>query len=129
MENVPQPAKPGKVEKKERKVNWNNRIEIEGKNGVTYMSEFEEVGQNWIPETEGDHVEGYVGHPVTIETDYGAALAVLVGDKRVLISAGLQVLPSMEGKYVRITYTGMQKSKKRKGKEFRAFKVERRVEE
>lgn len=115
-------SKPGKrkVYEKQRKIE---------KGGEFPMGEFVEVGQNWIPENEGDSIEGYVGHPQVIDTDFGPAQAVLVGDKRVLISAGLQALPQLERQYVRITYQGMEKSKKRKGKEFRKFRIERRVEE
>ena len=98
------------------------------KTEVSYMGEFVKVGENWIPSEPGDMIEGYVGIPYEIDTDFGKAKAVTVGNKRVLISAGLQLLPQLERQYVRITFTGMEKSKKRKGKEFKKFDLEVREE-
>ena len=93
------------------------------------MGEFVSVGENWIPQEEGEQIEGYVGPVHEITTSIGKAQATIVGDKRVLISAGLAQLIGLEGVYVRITYQGKEKSKNRKGVEFRKFMVERRVEE
>ena len=93
------------------------------------MGEFVSVGENWIPQTEGEQIEGYVGPVHVIKTSIGQAQACMVGDKRVLVSAGLQQLLGMERSYVRITYQGMEPSKTRKGVEFRKFLVERRVDE
>ena len=104
-------------------------VKTEKKQEVLKMGEFVEVGSNWIPEEEGDMVEGYVGPVHIIKTSIGQAQSVIVGDKRVLISAGLNALLGLEGQYVRITYEGKEPSKTRKGVEFRKFKVERRVEE
>ena len=92
------------------------------------MGEFVKVGENWIPQEPGDQLEGYVGDPYEIDTDFGKARAVTVGNKRVLISAGLQLLPQLAHQYVRITFQGMEKSKKRKGKEFKKFDIEVREE-
>ena len=99
------------------------------KDEVLKMGEFVSVGENWIPQEEGDQIEGFVGPAHEITTSIGKAQAVIVGDKRVLISAGLAQLAGLEGAYVRITYQGKEKSKNRKGVEFRKFMVERRVEE
>ena len=93
------------------------------------MGEFVSVGENWIPQEEGEQIEGYVGPVHIIKTSIGQAQSVLVGDKRVLVSAGLQQLLSMEGAYIRITYQGKEPSKTRKGVEFRKFLVERRLDE
>ena len=95
---------------------------------MNLMGEFVKVGENWIPSEPGDQLEGYVGVPYEIDTDYGKAKAVTVGNKRVLISAGLQLLAQLERQYVRITFVGMEKSKKRKGKEFKKFDIEVREE-
>ena len=99
------------------------------KDEVLKMGEFVSVGENWIPTEEGDVIEGFVGAAHEITTSIGKAQAVIVGDKRVLISAGLAQLAGLEGAYVRITYQGKEKSKNRKGVEFRKFLVERRVDE
>ena len=88
--------------------------------------EFVKVGENWIPDKEGDSVEGYVGEVFVAPTKIGQAQFVMIGDHRVLISGGLKPLLTLQGSYVHVTYQGFGESAKGK---FRKFEILRRPEE
>jgi hypothetical protein len=88
------------------------------------MDEWETVNQKpfWKPETEGAQVEGIVTHLREVPGQYGVQEVIDVGEFSVGISAGLNPLPAYEGRYVRITYQGFDKSKK--GRDFKKFLIE-----
>ena len=91
----------------------------------THMSEkWETVNQKpfWKPETEGTQIEGIVSHLREVPGQFGVQEVIDVGEFSVGISAGLGPLPAYEGKYVRITYQGFDKSKK--GRDFKKFLIE-----
>jgi len=90
--------------------------------------EFEEFGSNWIPEEEGDTIEGYVQPSEEYVGEFGPVPRVLIGERRVFCGAGLRDLPKLEGRYVRITYQGKQKSAKKGHQDFRKFSVQVRKE-
>jgi hypothetical protein len=118
-------TKPVKQDRK--KVERKKRVE---KIGEKFMpDEFEEFGSNWIPEDDGDTIEGYVQPSEDYLGEFGPVKRVLIGQKRVFCGAGLRDLPTLEGKYVRITYQGKQKSTKKGHQDFRKFSVLVRKEE
>ena len=98
----------------------------EKKEGFNMEKEFVKVGENWIPDREGDVVEGYVGEVFVAPTKIGQAQFVMIGDHRVLISGGLKPLLTLQGSYVKVTYQGFGESAKGK---FRKFEILRRPEE
>ena len=91
---------------------------------VKQPDEFEAVNQKpfWKPENEGDQVEGWCTHPRNITGEFGEQTVMDVGEYSVGISAGLQNLLAYEGRYVRLTYQGFDKSKK--GRDFKKFLIE-----
>jgi hypothetical protein len=117
------------TEQKERK-KYSKREKIVKKEVDKFMpDEFEIFGDNWIPESEGDMVEGYVQPSEDYQGEFGPVPRVLIGEKRVFCGAGLRDLPKLEGKYVRVVYQGKQKSTKKGHQDFRKFQVLVRKEE
>ena len=114
-------------EKTEEKVSKRRRtVKKQRKEGFNMEKEFVKVGENWIPDREGDAVEGYVGEVFVAPTKIGQAQFVMIGDHRVLISGGLKPLLTLQGAYVKVTYQGFGESAKGK---FRKFEILRRPEE
>ena len=91
--------------------------------------EFETFGENWIPEKEGEYIEGYIRPSEDYQGEFGPVKRVLVGEKRVFCGAGLRDLPTLEGRFVRIVYEGKQKSTKKGHADFRKFQILVRKEE
>lgn len=104
------------------------KTEKKGENVSFMPDEFERFGENWIPENEGDSIEGYVQPSEDYIGEFGPVPRVLVGEKRVFCGAGLKDLPKLEGRYVRITYEGKMKSAKKGHQDFRKFAVDVRKE-
>ena len=98
----------------------------ERKEGFNMEKEFVKVGENWIPDTVGDMVEGFVGPVFIAPTRIGQGQFCMVGDHRVLIGGGLKPLLTMEGAYVKLIYQGFGESSKGK---FKKFEILRRPEE
>jgi hypothetical protein len=90
----------------------------------TMTDEWEIVNQKpfWKPESESAQIEGVVTHTREVPGEFGVQQVVDVGEFSVGISAGLNALPAYEGRYVRITYQGFDKSKK--GRDFKKFLIE-----
>ena len=81
------------------------------------------MAEMWIPENAGDAVEGMVQNDIhKINTKLGEADVVTVGDKAVIISAGLQDLKDLVGAEVRIVYQGEEKNPKTK-RTYKAYDI------
>ena len=128
MEQLPVFTKDPAEEKPSKRV-YKKRIEKTDEKDVKFMpDEFEEFGSNWIPENEGDTIEGFVQPSEDYIGEFGPVPRVLVGERRVFCGAGLRDLPKLEGRYVRITYEGKQKSQKKGHQDFRKFTIRVRKE-
>ena len=79
----------------------------------------------FIPELPGDSVEGILSPGGIKMTVFGEAKYVMVGEKKVLLSGGLEgtLTSDLFGLPVRVTFDGMQYNKKTK-RNFKAFTVE-----
>lgn len=116
-------GKPGK-----RKV-YERKEKDEEKGGEFQMGEFEKFGENWIPDREGEQIEGFVLPSEDFKGDYGPVPTVIIGEKRVLCGAGLKDLPKLEGKFVRLVYLGKEPSKHKGRKDWMKFDIFVRKEE
>lgn len=80
----------------------------------------------WKPEEEGQSIEGNVGKVRQVSGDFGLQDVVdIVGEEgfTVNVSAGVQILHDLEGKYIRLTWLGKRENPNT-GREFHAYKVE-----
>jgi hypothetical protein len=79
----------------------------------------------------GDTAEGYLVSITEGETQFGTARFLQLADddgkkSSVCVSASLALTPweDLEGLYVRIEYTGDEKSKKQKNKTYKTFDIQ-----
>ncbi len=81
----------------------------------------------FIPESQGEFVEGILSEGAQVKTAFGMADYVLVGDKKVLLSGGLIGTLTKDsglfGKLVRITFEGISYNKSTK-RNYKSFVVE-----
>ena len=79
----------------------------------------------FIPEKIGDSVEGILSAGGDMQTSFGLASYVFVGDKKVLLSGALAntITPDFYGLPIRVTFKGMQYNQKSK-RNFKDFLVE-----